>query len=83
MAVDAVFKDTSSINSGTITHLNLKNTCDESIIQSIVYDDSDQWEASNLNLMRMAAPLLPFSNAREQFGDRFKMRWKFTNQLNA
>ena len=83
LAVDAVFKDTSSINARTIAHLDVKNTGDESIIQSIVYDDSDQWEASNLNLMRMAAPLLPFSNAREQFGDRFKMRRKFTNQLNA
>lgn len=83
LAVDAVFKDTSSINTRTIAHLDVNNTGDESVIQSIVYDDSDQWEASNLNLMRIAAPLLPFSNAREQFGDRFKMRRKFTNQLNA
>ena len=83
MAVDAVFKDTSSINARTIAHLDVKNTGDESIIQSIVYDDSDQWEAANLNLMRMAAPLLPFSNAREQFGDWFKIRQKFTNQLNG
>jgi hypothetical protein len=61
--VDPVLPDANSINSHAIAHMDIRQLGDERIVQRLVYDDEDEWGAAELNLLRMAAPLVPFSKA--------------------
>lgn len=58
LVVDSVVPEASAINAKTIAHLDLANQHDATFIQRIVYDDEDEWRASDLNLMKMGAPLV-------------------------
>lgn len=63
LVIDPVVPDANSINSHAIAHLDLRQLQDELISQRLVYDDEAEWNAADLNLLRMAAPLVPFSKA--------------------
>ena len=61
LAIDAVLPDANSINSHAIAHLDLRQKEDKNIIQRLVYDDEQEWNAADLNLLQMAAAVAPFS----------------------
>lgn len=61
LVVDAVLRDASSINSRAIAHMDLGQTEDPNLIQRIVYDDEEEWDTADLNLLQMAATLVPYS----------------------
>ena len=65
LVIDPVAPDASSINSHAIAHLDVRQLGDENIVQRLVYDDHEKWPSSDLNLLRMAATIVPLSNARE------------------
>jgi hypothetical protein len=61
LVVDAVLPDASSINARAIAHVDLARLEDPNIVQRIVYDDELEWEAADLNLLQMAATVVPYS----------------------
>ena len=67
MLVDPVVNDASSINARVVANLDVKMLNDEATSQFIVYDDSQKWTASDLNLLKVGAPIMPFSQAGREF----------------
>lgn len=65
LLVDPVTPDPNSINAHAIAHLDVNQREDDNILQRLVYDDEDGWRASDLNLLQMAATLVPFSRFEE------------------
>lgn len=61
LVIDAVLPDPNSINSHAIAHIDLRQLEDENIVQRMVYDDQEEWRSADLNLLQMAAPLVPIS----------------------
>ncbi|WIA58243.1 hypothetical protein N6H05_10745 [Sphingobium sp. WTD-1] len=64
---DAVVPDQNSISTAVVRHLDVARAKNESVVQRIVYDDRVEWKASDINLLKMGAPTLPFSQARQVF----------------
>ena len=63
---DAVVQDQNSISTAVVRHLDVARAGDESVIQRIVFDDrGGEWRSSDINLLRMGAPALAFSEARQ------------------
>ena len=65
LVMDGVLRDPNSINSHTVAHIDLRETHDENIIQRIVYDEEEKWDAAELNLLQMAATLVPLAQLGE------------------
>lgn len=63
--VDPVRNEASSINARVVANLDVRALDNPKIFQRIVYDDDDDWSASNLNLLQVGATVVPFSRARE------------------
>jgi hypothetical protein len=63
LIVDPVIRDVSSINSRVVANLDVKATNNQTLVQRIIYDDDDQWSASDLNLLQIGAPLIQFSQS--------------------
>lgn len=62
LAIDTVANDPNSINSVFAGNMDLKLKEDNKARQKIIYDDRQQWDASALNLLNEAAPLVKFTN---------------------
>lgn len=71
--VDPVKPDPNSINSRAIAHLDLKGAGELNLTQRLVYDEEDAWQAADLNLLRMAAPLIPLSRAAVVLPSEFRL----------
>lgn len=65
--IDPVVNDASSINARVVANLDVKMLGDKKTKQLIVYDDSLKWTASDLNLLQVGAPIVPFSRADGEF----------------
>ena len=63
LLIDPVVNDASSINARLVSNLDVKLTNNPLITQLIVYDDQLKWNASDLKLLEMGAPTVPFSRA--------------------
>ena len=63
LLVESVVPEANSINSHAIAHLDIQHLQDENIFQRLVYDDDEKWQAADLNLLQMAATIVPFSRA--------------------
>jgi len=61
LIVDSVLPDANSVNSRAIAHFDVSQMEDLRLIQRIVYDDEEPWDAADLNLLQMAAPLVSIS----------------------
>jgi hypothetical protein len=61
LLIDAVIPEASSVNAKAIAHIDLKQTEDPNLVQRVVYDEEDHWDAADLSLLQMAAGLVPFS----------------------
>lgn len=66
LVVDAVVPDANSINSAVVSHLDLRQASNPRILQRIVYDDRADWQRSDLALLSVGAPAVPFSRLHEQ-----------------
>lgn len=64
--VDPVVNDSSSINARVVANLDVKMVGDRKTKQVIVYDDRLKWSASDLNLLKVGAPIVPFSLAGQE-----------------
>jgi hypothetical protein len=65
LIIDTVMNDASSINARVVANLDVRAANDEGVSQRIVYDDDEGWSASDLNLLQVGAPAVPFSRSRE------------------
>ncbi len=66
LIVDPVANEPSSINARVVANLDVKAVNNPLIIQRLVYDDEDEWSASDLNLLQVVgAPVVPFSRIDE------------------
>jgi hypothetical protein len=61
LIIDGVFPDAQAINGRAIAHIDVAKLNQPEIIQRLVYDDQDNWPASDINLLRMAAELVPLT----------------------
>ena len=67
--IDPVFPEPSSINARGIAHMDVSQKKDDSIIQRLIYDDDEDWKAPDLNLLQMAATVVPYSRADQVVED--------------
>jgi hypothetical protein len=65
LIVDPVRNEPSSINARVVANLDVRSLENPRIHQRIIYDDEDDWSASNLNLLQVGATAVPFSRAKE------------------
>jgi hypothetical protein len=59
--IDPVMNDASSINAKVVAHLDIRHAAHGNLDQRLVYDDRAKWLASDLNLLRVGATPVPFS----------------------
>lgn len=64
LLLDAVIREPFSINAVLVANLDVKQAALPNTIQRIVYDDSDQWDAADLNLLRLSATVVGISRLR-------------------
>jgi hypothetical protein len=65
LIIDPVAKDPNSINARVVANLDVRTAKNPNIIQRIVYDDEEKWLASDLNLIQIGAPVVPFSRSED------------------
>jgi len=70
LLVDPVVNDASSVNARLASNLDVKMAADPLIDQLIVYDDTQEWSSSDLKLLQIAAPTVPFSRAEREIVKR-------------
>lgn len=65
LIIDAVTRDSNSINSRVIANMDIKQFGYSNLEQRIIYDDSEEWKAEDLNLLQVGAPTVGFSKAHQ------------------
>jgi hypothetical protein len=63
LLIDPVVNEASSINARLVANLDVKEAKIADLEQRIVYDDHEDWKSSDLSLLEMGAPIVPFSMA--------------------
>ena len=63
IVVDPVIHDMKSINARVVANMDVQRAGYEDVEQRIVYDDSDDWKASEINILQFGATVIPFSKA--------------------
>jgi hypothetical protein len=61
--IDPVVNEASSINARVVANLDIRNANIPHTEQRIVYDDLEDWKASDLSLLQIGAPIVPFTSA--------------------
>ena len=61
LLLDAVVPEPTSINAVLAANIDVRQTGQGHIIQRIVYDDADEWKASDLSLLSIGATVIPFT----------------------
>jgi len=62
LVLDSIFPEATAINTRTIAHFDLAQAKNPLFVQRIVYDQADDWTAADMNLLQMAAELVPFTS---------------------
>ncbi len=68
--IDAVVPDAASVNAAVVAHMDLRSANRDDVEQAIVYDDNQEWKASDLALLSVGAPTIAYSKfetAMERF----------------
>jgi hypothetical protein len=65
LILDAVTREASSINAALVAHLDVRNANLPNVEQRIIYDDTENWTAADLALLKIGAPPVPFSRASQ------------------
>lgn len=63
--MDAVHNDANSISSAVLRNLDVKNAHRPDFEQRIVYDETEDWRAEDLNLLRLGAKAVPIRRIPE------------------
>jgi len=63
LLVDPVVNDPSSINARVVANLDVRMAKNPNLKQIIIFDDSLHWTSSDLKLLEVGAPIMPFSAA--------------------
>ena len=63
LIIDPVVNDGSSINARVVANMDVRLAKDPNVLQLIVYDDTADWEASDLKLLELGARTVGFSRA--------------------
>jgi hypothetical protein len=63
IVVDPVVHDMKSINARVVANMDVQRAGYDDLEQRIVYDDSDEWKASEINILQFGATVIPFSKA--------------------
>lgn len=63
LLVDAVVPESSSINAAAVAHLDVGQTNNIKFKQAIVYDETEEWKASDLGVLKLGASPIPMSQA--------------------
>lgn len=63
LVVDPVINDRSSINARLVANMDLKAAKHEGVEQRIIYDDRENWQPEDLNLLQVGARVVPYSKA--------------------
>ncbi len=66
LLVDPATNDASSINARVVANLDVRMTENPLIDQLIVFDDQLKWKGSDLKLLAVGAPTVPFSHAESE-----------------
>ena len=61
LVIDPVLPEPASINSRIVAHIDLHNLKDQTITQRLIYDDREAWNAADLQVLSIGAPILAFS----------------------
>lgn len=64
LVLDLVTPEPSSVNAAIVAHLDLRHRDDPNILQAIVYDPDDNWEARDVSLLSMAKQPIRASGLR-------------------
>ena len=64
LLVDAVAHEQSAITSSVVKNLDVSRANPAGIVQRVIYDDSQQWSAEDLNILRIGAVPIRFSQAQ-------------------
>lgn len=83
LVIDPVTRDPNSINAHAIAHMDIGNLYNPDIQQRLVYDERDDWAAAELNLLRTAATIIPYSKSKEVLGRFRDGAWPMTRELHA
>jgi hypothetical protein len=61
LVLDSIFPEATAINTRTVAHFDLAQAKNPLFVQRMVYDQTDDWAASDMALLQMAAELVPFT----------------------
>ncbi len=64
LLLDTVVPESSSISSVLAANLDVRQADLPKTVQRIVYDDGDNWKYSDLALLGLGAPVIPFTKFR-------------------
>lgn len=67
LVIDAAKREAGSINSAIVHHLDLRQSKAKNIVQKIVYNDQEEWRASDLALLEVGAQPVALSKASNVF----------------
>lgn len=63
LIIDPVIADASSVNARVVANLDVKMANIQGLEQRIIYDDEDDWNPADLNLLQVGAPVIAFSKS--------------------
>jgi len=66
LILDGVFPDATAINTRAIAHLDLAHANRPDLVQRMVYDERENWAASDITLLRMAAEIVSLTFYSDQ-----------------
>lgn len=64
LLLDGATPESGSINSVMAANVDVRQAEIPNLIQRIVYDDTDEWKSSDLNLLGLGATVVPFSKLK-------------------
>ena len=68
MIIDAVVPDAASLNAAVVSHIDVRAAKRPNVRQFIVYDQGQDWRASDVALLTLGAPAVSFQNLDSLFG---------------
>ena len=68
LIIDAVVPDSSSVNAAVVSHMDVRAIHRPDVRQFIVYDRDQEWNASDLALLTLGAPSVPFQDFERTIG---------------
>lgn len=66
LLVDPAVNEASSINARVVANIDVKMSKNPDILQLIVYDDGEEWDAAQLKLLGLGAPTVAFNKAEQE-----------------